>query len=156
MRTRCSVDRSLSSLQRISMSPILQVTTPGRGSTSVQASSADFLSRAKLQPTLAGALMQKRKAIEIGVRSGAPAGEIRGLGVDHRQIMQKPQRALIFARLRIVTLGEEVRLKAELQRETGQHLHAERPIGALEGEHRRLEARQFVARRPESRPFAAR
>ena len=108
MRTRCSVDNSLSSLQRISMSPILQVTTPGSGSTSVQAISAELFAGTKLQSALAGALMQKRKAVEIGVGAGAPAGEIRGLGIHHRQIVQKPQRALILARQRIVALGEEI------------------------------------------------
>ena len=43
-----------------------------------------FLSRAELEAALAGALMQQRQTIEIGVRAGAPAGEILGLGVDHR------------------------------------------------------------------------
>ena len=84
---------------------------------------------------MAGALMQQRQTIEIGVPARPPAGEILGLGVDHRQVMQKPQRTLVFARERIVALGEKVRREAELQPEAGEHLHAERPVGALEGEH---------------------
>jgi hypothetical protein len=54
--------------------------------------------------------------------------------------VQEPQRALIFTRQRIVTLREEVRLEAELVGETGQYLHAQRPVGAFEGEHHGLEA----------------
>ncbi len=38
-----------------------------------------FLARTKLQPTLSDALMQKCQAIEIGVCTGAPAGEVFGL-----------------------------------------------------------------------------
>ena len=93
--------------------------------------------------------MQKREAVEIGVRACAPAGKIPRLGVDHRQVVQEPQRALIFARQRVVAISEEIRREAELPGKAGQNLHAERPVGALEGEHRRLEARQFVSARPE-------
>ena len=95
--------------------------------------------------------MQQRQAVEIGMGARAPAGEIRGLGIHHRQIVNKPQRALILARERIVTVGEEIGSKAELEREAGQHLHAERPVGAFEGEHHRLEAGELITRRPQSR-----
>jgi hypothetical protein len=45
----------------------------------------------ELQPALAGPLMQQRQAVEIGMGARAPAGEIRGLGIHHRQIVNKPQ-----------------------------------------------------------------
>ena len=56
-----------------------------------------FLARAELQAALAGALVQQRQAVEVGVGAGAPAGEVLRLGVFHRQIVQQPQRALVFA-----------------------------------------------------------
>ena len=45
-----------------------------------------LFARTKLQPALAAALMQKRETVEIGMRAGTPAGEIRQLGIDHRQV----------------------------------------------------------------------
>ena len=53
-------------------------------------------------------------------------------------------------RQRVVAVGEEVRRETELQRKARQHLHPHRPVGALEGEHRRLEAGQLRAGRPQA------
>jgi hypothetical protein len=107
-----------------------------------------LFSRTQLQPALTGTLVQQRETVEVGMGARAPAAEIFGLGVDHRQVVQKPQRALIFARQRVVAIAEEIRREAELEREAGEHLHAQRPVGAFEGKHRRLEARQRVSARP--------
>ncbi len=100
--TRWKLDGSWSSLQRISISPILQVIT----SSAAQCwSTAGFrgLYRDKPAGRHAGALEQQRQAVKIGVRAGPPHPLLRLLGCI---VMQHAQGALIGVTLRIVRGGK--------------------------------------------------
>src|SRR6478736_3315065 len=93
--------------------------------------------------------MQQSQAVVIGMGARAPALEILRFRVQHWQVVEKPKRALISAGQRVMQLGEQIRRKADLERKTGQYLHAKRPIGALEGQHGGLEAWELYTARPQ-------